>query len=216
MAPDRIARVASVLLTAAASSASPAATAPVARDYAGAQTMSRSLPLTDDAGARQTPFAGISIYQSEQRGWTIVTFYLMFRETSDEEASRRDSYWVARRVVGSDARKARGVPAIDWAISDQCPNLDAAIRSMDEAIAPRMELAVPGEGDPSEFEPGPVRFRLWSNEGRFQGTPYAAQLSVTTTGASPVSAWIDTTLSRLQSCWGSDLPAGVTLPSPTH
>lgn len=215
MAPDSIARAASSLILATAWSASLAAT-PAARHYVRVEAVSHALPLTDDAGARQTPFAGISIYQSQQRNWTIVTFYVMYRETADEEANRRDSYWVARRVVGSDAARPGVDPAVDWAISDQCPDLDAAIRSMDEAIAPRMELAVPGEGDPSEYEPDPTRFWLWSNEGRFQGTPYAAQLSLTANGSSPISAWIDSTLARLQSCWASAVPVGATLATPTH
>jgi hypothetical protein len=207
LAPESIARVAPALMLATACSASLAA-APAARRYATVERLSHSLPLTDDAGARQTPFAGIGIYQALQRHWTIVTFYLMFRETADEEANRRDSYWVARRVVGSDAAKAGIDPEVDWAISDHCPDLDAAIRSMDDAIAPRLGIAVPGEGDLSEFEPDPTRYWLWSSEGRFQGTPYAARLTVTANGASPVSIWIDATVTRLQSCWTSVAPAG--------
>ncbi len=215
MAPDRIARAACSLILATAWSASLAAT-PTARHYAPLEAEAHSLPLTDDAGARQTPFAGASVYESRQRNWSIVTFYVMYRQTADEEADRRDSYWVARRVVGSDAARPSVAPAIEWAISDQCPDLDAAIRSMDEAIAPRMELAVPGEGDPTEFEPDPKRYRLWSNEARFPGTPYAARLHVTSSGASPVSAWIDSTLARLQSCWASAVPAGATVLTRTH
>ncbi len=215
MAPDNIARVASSLLLAMAWSASLAA-APAARRFAEVEIASHALPLWDDAGARQTPFAGISIYQSSQRSWTIVTFYLMFRRTADEEADRRDSYWVARRSMGSDADKVRAVPALDWASSDQCPDLDAAIRSMDEAVAPRLELALPGEGDPSEFEPDPTRYRLWSSEGRFQGTPYAARLSVTSNGASPVSAWIEAAVTGLQPCWTSVAPAGAMESAAVH
>ena len=209
MAPENIARVVSASVLAVAWSGSLAA-APAAWRYAEVEAAAHSLPLTDDAGARQTPFAGISVYQSSRRSWTIVTFYLMFRETADEEADRRDSYWVARRSVGTDTGKTRTLPAVDWAISDQCPDLDAAIRSMDDAIAPRLELAFPGEGDPTEFVPDPTRYRLWSNEGRFQGTPYAARLSVTSNGASPVSAWIEATITRLQSCWATAAPAGAT------
>lgn len=215
MAPDRIARAASLLILATICSAAQAAT-PVAHRYADAEAGSRSLPLFDDAGSRQTPFAGISIYQSVQRSWTIVTFYLMFRETADEETIRRDSYWVARRLVGSDAGKATAAPVIDWAISDDCPDLDGTVRSMDEAIAPRMELVIPGEGDPSELLPDPTRYWLWSSVGRFQGTPYAAHLSVTSNGVSPVSAWIGATVSRLQPCWTNAAPAGASAAPPAR
>jgi hypothetical protein len=207
MAPDCIARVASFVILATLCSAARAAT-PVAHRYADADAGARSLPLFDDTGSRQTPFAEISVYQSVHRSWTIVTFYLMFRETADEETIRRDSYWVARRLVGSDAGKANVVPTIDWAISDDCPDLDGAVRSMDEAIAPRMELVIPGEGDPSELVPDPKRYWLWSRAAQFQGTPYAAHLSVRSNGVSPVSTWIEATVTRLQPCWTNAAPVG--------
>jgi hypothetical protein len=215
MAPDSITRLASFVILATVCSAAQAAT-PAAHRYADVEAGSRSLPLFDDAGSRQTPFAEISIYQSVQRSWTIVTFYLMFRETADEETIRRDSYWVARRLVGSDAGKALIVPTIDWAISDDCPDLDGAVRSMDEAIAPRVELVIPGEGDPSELVRDPTRYWLWSRAGRFQGTPYAARFSVTSNGVSPVSAWIDATVTRLQPCWTNAAPAGANAISPAR
>src|SRR5450432_3669035 len=114
------------------------------------ENVARSLAVTDDSGSRQTPFAGFTAYESVRKDWTVVTFYLMFREAADGEARRRETYWAARRVTGSDTRTAHVRPETKWASSEKCTALDAAIHSMGDVVADRLELGVPGEGEPSE------------------------------------------------------------------
>ena len=198
------------LLVAAAVTAAPRS-APTSLE--STENAARTLAVTDDAGSRQAPFAGFTAYESVKKDWTVVTFYLMFREAADGEARRRDTYWAARRVTGSDARATRVRPETAWASSDKCPALDAAIRSMGDVVADRLELGVPGEGEPSELEADPTHYRLWTEQGRFRGTAFAASLSVSSVAESPLAAWVQTTSAALESCWTGTAPAGATVPS---
>jgi hypothetical protein len=199
------------LLAAATASAAPK---PPSSSLESTESGARALAVTDDSGSRQTPFAGFTAFESIKKDWTVVTFYLMFREAADGEARRRETYWAARRVTGSDARAARVHPETTWASSEKCPALDAAIRSMGDVVADRLELGVPGEGEPSEVEADPTHYRLWTEQGRFRGTAFAASLSVSSVAESPVAVWVQSSSATLESCWTGTAPAGATVPSP--
>jgi len=178
--------------------------------FNAADAASRSVAVTDEAGARQTPFAGFSVRQVPGREWTIVTFYVMFREVTDGDARRRESYWVARRMTGDDTPRSHAPPAIEWASSGKCTDLDGIVRTMGEEIGDRIDIAVPGEGDPSESRAGSLLYDLWSGEARFRGTGYAAVLRLTADSGSPLALWIDGSASALASCWaGGDPPDAV-------
>ena len=172
--------------------------------FSTADSASRSVAVTDEAGARQTPFAGLSVSQVPGREWTIVTFYVMFREVTDGDARRRESYWMARRVTGDDTPRSRAPPAVAWTASGKCAALDGIIRSMGEEIGDRLDFAVPGEGEPSEITAGSLRYGLWSGEARFRGTGYGAVLSLTADSGSPLALWIDRSAAALAACWEAD------------
>ena len=174
--------------------------------FSGAEAASRSVAVTDEAGARQTPFGGFSVRQLPGLEWTIVTFYVMFREVTDGDARRRESYWIARRITGVDTPRSHTLAATDWAASGKCPALDRIIRTMGEEVGDRLDIAVPGEGDPSEGRAGSLRYGLWSGEARFRGTGYAALLSLTADTGSPLALWIDGSAAALAPCWGSADP----------
>lgn len=191
-----------------ATGAEPPRNPPPAVRFGVADSASRTLAVTDEAGARQVPFAGFSVRQIPAREWTIVTFYVMYREVAEGDARRRESYWIARRATGNDADRTHTPVTIDWASSGKCPALDGMIRTMGEEISDRLEIAVPGEGDPSEIPVGVIRYALWSGEARFRGTGYGAVLHLTADAGSPLALWVDGNASALAPCWGDvDPPA---------
>jgi len=176
-------------------------------------SQSRTIALTDDAGARQTPFAGFSIHPLRGGEWTLVTLYVMFREVVDGDARRRESYWVARRVTGDDSPRAKATPEIRWASSDACEALDGLVRGIGEVIGDRLEIGVPGDGDPTETASDNVRYSLWTTEGRFRGTALATTVNLASTGGSPIAEWADHGLAATQSCWtGTTMPGATTGP----
>jgi hypothetical protein len=185
-----------------------------AERFEAAEARARALPVLDESGARQLPFAGFSIRQPGRAEWTVVEFYLMFREVSDRDGRRRESYWVARRVAGSDAPRVRVAPETVWASSDRCADLDVTVRSIGDAVQDQIELAVPGEGDPSESAEAAAHYGLWSDGGRFRGTRYAASLQVTAIGGSPLAVWADARSAALAPCWLEAAPPTVTLAAP--
>lgn len=170
------------------------------------EALSRAIALTDAAGARQVPFGGLSIRRTGGGEWTVATFYLMFREVADGDQRRRESYWVARRVTGSDAPHAHVPADVRWASSARCPELEAFVRTMTDLAGERLDIGVPGDGDPSEAASDPVRYGLWTTEGRFRGTGYAAALTVSAGGGSPVANWIDSNTAATIACWDSATP----------
>ena len=174
------------------------------------EVLSRSLAITDDAGARQTPFAGFSIHSVRGGEWTLVTFYVMFREVADGEARRRESYWVGRRVTGDDSPRSRALPEIHWASSDRCEGLDDFVRGIGEVITDRLEIGVPGEGDPSETATDNLSYGIWTSEGRFRGTGFATTVSLSAAGGSPIADWAGRGLAATQACWTGAAAPGAT------
>jgi len=181
---------------------------PATGSLESAERAARELALTDISGSRQVPFAGFAIHQPARREWTVFTLYLMFREAADTDSRRRESYWLARRVGGSESRRAAAQPAAEWASSDSCAALDTAVRSIGDVLGERLETVVPGEGEPSEADADPTRFRIWTDAGRFRGTGFAASITVTTTTGSPGAKWIQETAASLAGCWTNSPPAG--------
>ena len=206
-------RLAPLVALAAAASAAPAAHGANDR-FETAEARARALPVLDASGTRQLPFAGYSIREPGLAQWLVVDFYLMFREVSDGEGRRRESYWVARRLDGSDAQKSRTSPQTRWASSDGCAELDATVRSIGDAVQDQIEVAVPGDGDPSESTEPTTRYGLWSDGGRFRGTRYAASLQVNAVAGSPLAVWIDGRSSALAACWLDTAPPTVTVAAP--
>ena len=206
-------RVIPMLVFAAAAMA--AAPSRVAGDrFEPAEAGSRAVPVLDASGTRQTPFAGFTIRHPGRAEWVVVSLYLMFREVSDGDTRRRESYWVARRIDGNDLPKAHMAPEVRWASSDSCPDLDAAVRSMGDVLQDRIEVAVPGDGDASESPAASARYGLWSDQGRFRGTSYATSLRVTAVAGSPLGAWVDAKLAALAACWLEAPPSTATVVSP--
>ena len=198
-----------------AATAIAAAPARVAGDrFEPAEAISRTVPLLDASGTRQLPFAGFTLRQPGRAEWVVVALYLMFREVSEGDTRRRESYWIARRIDGNDLPKAHMVPEIRWASSDTCPDLDAAVRSMSDPVQDRIEVAVPGDGDPSETPATSARYGLWSDEGRFRGTSYAAAVRVTAIAGSPLGLWVDARLAALAACWLETPPPSLTVAAP--
>ena len=208
-----ISRVVPMLVIAAAATA--ATPARVAGDrFEPAEAGSRTVPVLDASGTRQLPFGGFTLRQPGRAEWVVVALYLMFREVSEGDTRRRESYWVARRIDGNDLPKAHMVPEVRWASSDTCPDLDAAVRSMGDVVQDRIEVAVPGDGDASESPAAAARYGLWSDQGRFRGTSYAAAVRVTAIAGSPLGAWVDARLAALAACWLDAPPPTLTVAAP--
>lgn len=205
-------RLAPLVALATAASAAPVAHVASER-FEAAEARARALPVLDASGTRQLPFGGYSIREPGRAPWIVVDFYLMFREVSDGEGRRRESYWVARRLDGSDAPKAPA-PQTRWASSDGCGELDATVRSIGDAVQDQIEVAVPGDGDPSESAEPTTRYGLWTDGGRFRGTRYAASLQVSAVAGSPLAVWIDGRSSALAACWLDTAPPAVTVAAP--
>ena len=186
---------------------------PVSRALEAGTRAARELAVTDESGSRQTPFAGFSVYQPLRHEWTVFVVYLMFRETVDGETRRRESYWMAHRVSGSDARRAPAPADDEWTTSDHCAGLDGAVRGMGDVISERLEIAVPGEGDATEAESDAIDYQLWTDAGRFHGSAFAASVTVRSGTGSPVANWIQETAAALAGCWAAAPPAAVHRPA---
>ncbi len=207
-----VSRVAPMLVVAAA--AMGAVPTRVAGDrFEASDSSSRAVAVLDASGTRQLPFGGFTLRQPGRAEWIIVGFYLMFREVSDGETRRRESYWVARRIDGNDLPKAHMAAEVRWASSETCAELDATVRTMAD-VQDRIEVAVPGDGDASETPAASVRYGLWSDEGRFRGTSYAASVRVTAVTGSPLAVWVDARLAALAACWLEAAPPAVTVAAP--
>jgi len=206
-------RVIPLLVIAAAATAAAPTRVPGDR-FEPAAALSRSVAVLDASGTRQLPFGGFTLRQPGRAEWVVVAAYLMFREVTDGDTRRRESYWVARRIDGSDLPKAHMVPEIRWASSDTCPDLDAAVRSMGEVVQDRIEIAVPGDGDASESPVASARYGLWSDEGGFRGTSFAASVRVTAMAGSPLGLWVDAKLAALAACWSEAPPPTATIAAP--
>lgn len=206
-------RVIPMLVIAAAATAG--APARVAGDrFEPAEAGARTIPVLDASGTRQLPFGGFTIRQPGRAEWLIVASYVMFREISDGETRRRESYWVARRIDGNDLPKAHVLPEVRWASSDTCPDLDATVRSMGDVVQDRIDVAVPGDGDAAARPAASARYGLWSDVASFRGTSYAASVRVMATAGSPLALWVDARLAALAGCWLETPPPTVTVAAP--
>jgi len=192
-----------IVLAGGAIAAPPAAS----RGLDASERAAREIWVSDASGARQRPFAGFSIFQPTRREWTVFTIYVMFREASDGENRRRESYWLARRSAGAEARKGPEHP--EWATSERCPALDAAVRAMGDAIDDRLEMSIPDQGDASDVDADPTQFKLWTDAGRFHGTGHSASIVVGARSGSPLADWIQESAAAVAGCWTSDAPAPV-------
>ena len=109
-----------------------------------------------------------------------------------DRASGKTLYW-ARRVVTD-----RSGPVTTFADSNTCPSIHHVLDGLAKLEVPTPQ--VPGLNQPDEFKiiMDGTGYRLTAS------TQYAGQLGQVTFGSNidtPLAAWIDDSLARLQGCW---------------
>ncbi|HEX8570999.1 MAG TPA: hypothetical protein VF699_13905 [Caulobacteraceae bacterium] len=171
-----------------------------------AQTTDQLRAARGPWGTRQSS-SGFST--SDTGGWSIVAVFTEYDRTRVHPDGRPSAWWIARRTSGSDLRKE---VAVVWADSRRCPELSAALYTMTELAAPRVQV----DGMAPHFtQPHPPRmpwptfdgttYTIWSERGLQPGfRPGAVEMS---SNGGIIAQWGEETVKALAPCWRSEPPA---------
>jgi len=157
----------------------------------------RAAAQTEQPGSRLA-FASFSEFHMLTRRWTVLAFYVHWREVQEAAARRRVPIWEVERTRG----QSDGETTVDWASSATCPALADRLGQLRALPAPAIQ--VPGLERPNDtvsVSLDGVGYRLWVRYAQYAGGGGEGSLQLSGNVGSPLASWASATELAMAPCW---------------